>query len=82
MKYVNRSLQAAGSFELSHDRRKTGADRCGFLGDHMAEREARTALRNAAAAVPDQRCRCGPDAAGGALREKFGEKNPEMQVLN
>ena len=111
----------------------------------MAEREARTALRNAAAAVPDQRCRCGPDAAGGAgagkgiypgvesaalddvfellawnqgigffsseigpsalfqayklikngekqgksredicsaLREKFGEKNPEMQVLN
>lgn len=111
----------------------------------MAEREARTALRNAAAAVPDQRCRCGPDEAGGAgagkgiyprcgerrvgrrvraagmesghrlfqqrdrplgavsgvqahkngekqgksredicsaLREKFGEKNPEMQVLN
>lgn len=37
-----------------------------ILGDHMAEREARTALRNAAAAVPDQRCRCGPDEAGGA----------------
>ncbi len=111
----------------------------------MAEREARTALRNAAATVPDQRCGCGSDAAGGAglvkayihgvesaalddvfellawnqgigffsseigpsalfqayklikngekqgksredicsvLREKFGEKNPEMQVLN
>ena len=112
----------------------------------MAKREARTALRNAAAAVPAHRCRCGPDAAGGAgagkgiyihgvesaalddvfellawnqgigffsseigpsalfqayklikngekqgesredicsaLREKFGEKNPEMQVLN
>ena len=111
----------------------------------MAEREARTALRNAAAAVPDQRCRCGrmrqaarelvkayihgvesaalddvfellawnqgigffsseigPSALFqaykfikngekqgksredicSALREKFGEKNPEMQVLN
>lgn len=116
-----------------------------ILGDHMAEREARTALRNAAAAVPDQRSGRRPDAAGGAragksiyprrgerrsgrcvraagmesghrffsseigpsalfqayklikngekqgksredicsaLREKFGEKNPEMQVLH
>ena len=116
-----------------------------IFGRPHAEREARTALRNAAAAVPDQRCRCGPDEAGGAgagkgiyprcgerrvgrrvqllawnqgigffsseigpsalfqayklikngekqgksredicsaLREKFGEKNPEMQVLN
>ena len=30
----------------------------------------RQALRNAAAAVPDQRCRCGPDAAGGARAGK------------
>ena len=112
----------------------------------MAKREARTALRNAAIAVPDQRSGRRPDAAGGAgagkgiyprgvesaalddvfellawnqgigffsseigpsalfqayklikngekqgksredicsaLREKFGEKNPEMQVLH
>ena len=53
-------------FEVVQTLQSTGADRRGFLGDHMAERETRTALRNAAAAVPDQRCRCGPDEAGGA----------------
>ena len=47
--------------KLSHDRvKELGQSRRWILGDHMAERDARTALRNAAAAVPDQRCRCGP----------------------
>lgn len=36
------------------------------LGDHMAEREAHASLRNAAAAVPDQRSGRRSDATGGA----------------
>ena len=49
---------------------KLGQIAVDFLGDHMAKREARTALRNAAAAVPDQRSGRRPDAAGGARAGK------------